>query len=135
MTICKITLLCAAALLLTAQVIPPAQYDHDYNGDLTVIRTTRAQVAQACRSMLVPGRALPLGCAKFTGVNKCTVWIATDDELQGWNYSLVLRHEVGHCNGWKHDEHGKTITPQVIQRRLEEWCENDPYLLMCNEQR
>ena len=134
MTIAKFTLLAAAALLLTAQV-PPTEYDHDYNGDLIVIRSTRAAIAEICHSPLTGDRSMTIGCAKITDYNKCTVWIATDEQLRGFNYSLVLRHEVAHCNGWKHDEHGKTITPQVIQRKLEEWCDNDPYLLMCNEKR
>ena len=133
--IAKLTLLATVALFLTAQVVPPAEYDHDYNGELIVLRTTRAAVAEACHSAVTGDRATTLGCAKITGYNKCTVWIASDDQQRGWNYNLVLRHEVAHCNGWKHDEHGKTITPQIIQRRLEEWCDNDPYLLMCNEKR
>ena len=31
--------------------------------------------------------------------------LLTDDELaqRGWDYNIVLRHEIGHCNGWHHD--------------------------------
>jgi hypothetical protein len=21
----------------------------------------------------------------------------------GWDYNIVLRHELGHCNGWHHN--------------------------------
>jgi hypothetical protein len=32
--------------------------------------------------------------------HKCTIWIVTDAER---DYDIVLRHELGHCNGWQHD--------------------------------
>jgi hypothetical protein len=47
-----------------------------------------------------------LGCAlRYTKGGEdysCHVFIAEDDILKptGWNYNLVLRHELGHCLGW-----------------------------------
>jgi hypothetical protein len=35
--------------------------------------------------------------------HKCTIWIVTDAELRGYDYDIVLRHELDHCNGWQHD--------------------------------
>jgi hypothetical protein len=36
----------------------------------------------------------------------CTVYIANDITLQAaaWSYEFILRHEIGHCNGWKHSD-------------------------------
>ena len=136
MTIARITLILAAALLAQAQV-PPSEYDHDYDGELTILRTTPATVLDACFSVIDHNRSSPLGCAQIKSTNpkKCTIWIVTDDKLRGFDYSLILRHELAHCNGWRHDKNGKTIIPLTIERKLEEWCDNDPYLLMCNEKR
>jgi hypothetical protein len=86
------------------RILPPPEYDHDYNGELTILRTLEPVVYRACRSVIKPGHS-PLGCAQRTGPKSCTIWIVTDQELKerGWDYEMVFRHERGHCNSWRHD--------------------------------
>jgi hypothetical protein len=79
-------------------------------------------------------RAVGCSQAKLTPPRKCTVWIMTDEELRkaGWDYNIVLRHEIGHCNGWRHDEDGKTIeTDPQKPKNPQGWCVVDPSLWMC----
>jgi hypothetical protein len=126
MTIRKFTLACAATLLITAPAqtqktdrlpalkieqlragnwLPPAEFDHEYAGVLTVHRGTQQEMLAQCPSKSNPGY-YSLGCSRrfFDGAT-CVVYIAKDIMLQaaGWPYDLVLRHELGHCNGWHHD--------------------------------
>ena len=86
-------------------IVPPSEYDHPYDGELTLLRVPESMIANKCASAIKPGHR-PLGCAQIMSrmPNRCTIWIVTDAELKerGWSYELVLRHETGHCNGWHH---------------------------------
>jgi hypothetical protein len=50
-----------------------------------------------------------LGCTirfqhTVTGEWKCYLCIAPDVELRKWRVTAdqIRRHEIGHCNGWRH---------------------------------
>jgi hypothetical protein len=146
MTAWKITLLSAAALLLLTapaqsqrpifewptwppkypkqhslkyqqQVLPPKEFDHDYDGDLTIKHMDAAGIWEECRAGAKSHLAPPLACARSygerapssitpMGIKKnCVIFILTEPELakRGWSYDIVMRHEIGHCNGWHHD--------------------------------
>lgn len=114
------------------QQLPPAEYDRKYNGELTILRTLESEVQRACRQRFKPGdRAVGCSLLTLTIPSKCTIYIAVDEVLQelGWNYDIILRHELDHCNGWHHDDKGKTIP----SKKLEGWCVVDPSLWMCRE--
>jgi hypothetical protein len=155
MTIARITLLCAGVLLVFTpppvqtqktnrdvpaqkvqalreiELLPPAEFDHEYTGKLTIVRTTQDGVRAVCPQLRSDRPAI--GCSqRMLNGETCTVTIADDVILQGygWTYDLVLRHELGHCNGWRHDEQGKTVQ----NKKLEGWCVVDPGLWMCREQ-
>jgi hypothetical protein len=71
--------------------------------------STEADLKQACK--------LPnLGSAcTFPSVDhqRCRIFIATKDVIKrdGVDYAFVLRHELAHCNGWKHPpKPPKTVT-------------------------
>jgi hypothetical protein len=132
MTAWKITLLATQWLLLSAQsippdvplpfnkaisrqypmefqagILPPKQFDHPYDGKLTVIDLNKRDLREKCR-FVKPG-AKTLACTSgekmFAGERHCWIWMmtATDLDREGWDYDMVMRHEVAHCNGWKHD--------------------------------
>jgi hypothetical protein len=75
------------------------------------------------------GKTHALGCTRLWAgpPSRCVVAIAPDDELMGWDYRYVLRHEIGHCNGWKH----LPSPPATLNRNLEQWCKESPALLIC----
>ena len=39
---------------------------------------------------------------------QCVVYLRDNAEIrrQGWTRQIVLRHEIGHCNGWPGDHRG-----------------------------
>jgi len=78
----------------TPAALPPLEYDHPYEGRLTVTRGDKALMGQLC-----PKTAL--GCARRYS-DSCSIVIATDEIIKavGWTTEIVLRHEIGHCNGW-----------------------------------
>jgi hypothetical protein len=42
-------------------------------------------------------------------------------ERHGLDFETVYRHERGHCNGYRHDEAGKTITTTPQEKALMEY--------------
>src|SRR5262245_35492733 len=79
--------------LLSLQILPPAMFDHDYDGTMVVVRASPEDVRAVCWTVKPPAKP-PLGCAVRSGAI-CTVTIADDVTLEasGWHYEIVLRHE------------------------------------------
>ena len=90
--------------------LPPAQYDHDYDGTLDLRRADSAKMNELCANVRQHGSQV-LGCTTFVAYlppKLCIVYILNDDELDlaGWDYDVIWRHERGHCNGGHHDAAG-----------------------------
>jgi hypothetical protein len=86
-------------------VLPPTEYDYPFKGTLvTLKKDTRAEVNESCRTPLAMG----LGCTQFKSPSYCVIVVASDEviEAAGYTPEVVVRHEVGHCNGWKKDHMG-----------------------------
>jgi hypothetical protein len=79
--------------------LPPTQYDKQYSGELEIVRfSTNEEVKRVC----VKG---DLACSRhMVDGSKCFITLAIDSILKarGFNPTLVLRHELGHCNDWVH---------------------------------
>jgi hypothetical protein len=79
---------------------PPAEFDHPHNGTLYahVVGGTEA-VNSACNNP-----KFNLGCSSHVG-DICFVYVASDATARkfGWTPEEVMRHEIGHCNGWPGD--------------------------------
>lgn len=125
MTVRNVTLVAALTLLILAvqtisnslpaqqypmayqeRVLPPAQYDHDYDGELIIRHMSEREIYEQCRTAARDGYGKPFACSRaFLGEPKrCFVYMMIESDLAklGWNYNIVMRHELGHCNGWKH---------------------------------
>jgi hypothetical protein len=91
--------------LRSKNFLPPPQFDRPYEGELKIVRGTQADLRAACPSSFKLGNHA-IGCMQLhlQGM-PCIIYILNDIGLQaiGWDYDIVLRHERGHCNGWKHD--------------------------------
>src|SRR5262245_35150486 len=90
-----------------AQPLPPVEYDHWYEGDLTIrIVNSVEHLALACKWSEV--RPKSLACASVRP-NSCTIYLLQDEVSRelGWDHNVVLRHEMGHCNGWPADHPGR----------------------------
>lgn len=88
---------------------PPARYDHAYTGKLLLKKLPQASMQKACRQLFAKYGLRDTtsmqqhGCAK-SFPDRCIV-IITDEAYMGATPEAVLRHELGHCNGWS-GEHG-----------------------------
>lgn len=89
---------------------PPAQYDRPFSGDLSVTKVPVGQVDEACVALYTRhGKAAwrwqvganQHGCTILSG-NRCEVIIPRGNIMRA-TPAAVLRHELGHCNGWQHD--------------------------------
>jgi hypothetical protein len=82
-------------------VLPPKEYDKPYIGALIVIYARdQDHVRELCPDVNFVGAAI--ACA-IRGEESCFVAIAPDADIAaaGATHWLVMRHEMGHCNGWR----------------------------------
>jgi hypothetical protein len=89
--------------------LPPLEFDYPYPGELTIECGTKEYVVEQCRGIS------PTACTKRSNkvdgsaAPQCRIIIVNDDELmrqQPYPYDIMLRHEVGHCNGWGPNHEG-----------------------------
>lgn len=72
--------------------MPPPQYQHPYHGKLTVHYGSAVQIHQVC-GFNARACAMPRG-------SSCTIWLPDSGDP---HILAALRvHEIGHCNGWRH---------------------------------
>jgi hypothetical protein len=78
----------------SADLEPPAQYNHPYNGQVVERVMPEAQVRSVCMSM-----GLDLGAVACSLHSNGTCYIVLpNDGLV--SVSTFRRHEIAHCNGW-----------------------------------
>jgi hypothetical protein len=100
--------------------LPPPQYDVPYTGELTIVRVaTEQDIRTLCPEMNFG--EFPATSCTMTPHNdrtRCYIFIASDKALKAahnMDYVTVLRHEIGHCNGWPADH--KDGRPSSIDHR------------------
>jgi len=87
------------------QMLPPKEFDHEYDGELTIKYLIPQDIRRLCNPALKTKGQNALACTRADFAPKrCTIYMMTAQELErlGWTYDIVLRHETGHCNGWSH---------------------------------
>jgi hypothetical protein len=88
-------------------ILPPQEYDHVYEGDLTIV------MVKTVEEMLIlcnVDSQNTLACSIRAYDTKSCVIIMVEDEVmrrRGWTTGLLLRHEMGHCNGWTQAHEGQ----------------------------
>jgi hypothetical protein len=96
-----------------AAVLPPAEFDHQFRGTLTVKRLPDGEaLAAACRTKERFACTFPKGAS-------CVIYMRSDADIRDarWSPQIVLRHEIGHCNGWGKDHAGaRRIPPLEIEK-------------------
>jgi hypothetical protein len=104
-----ILLATSPALALSPDAPPPAKYDHPFNG---VMRVDHDVAACIKMRPLVPGE-IRLGCADWRKKGLCVVHMRPDKELKLYGFSpdRLLRHHIGHCNGWPDDHSSPSSEP------------------------
>jgi hypothetical protein len=84
--------------------IPPQQYDN-YFGGLIVIERQSNQVHRICLDLgYKPKPGNIVYACSVPGFEACLVVVPKVDKTitQKFHNELV-RHELGHCSGWRHD--------------------------------
>jgi hypothetical protein len=104
----------AAAQRLTSAA--PPQFDVPYTGNLTI---WYARSERDLRNIATPRDANWGGVAYASHNRKeagtpatvCNVYILDEKimKARGWSFNLVLRHELGHCNGWQGHDGGRKV--------------------------
>src|SRR6516165_11704505 len=89
------------------KILPPPEFDHVYEGDLTIVMVKtveellilcniESQITLACSIRAYDGKS-------------CLIMMVEDEAMRkrGWTTGLLLRHEMGHCNGWTQAHEGQ----------------------------
>lgn len=108
--------LASAAFAGDDVVLPPAQYDHPFTGELHVISAPYWEINKRCRGHEQNARVQ--ACAATTWMRataaepahmRCIIVLPAYDPVIGVTnefLALLMRHEIGHCNGWPADHAG-----------------------------
>ena len=101
-----------------ARVMPPKEFDKPYTGNLVVTRVkSYEEVYASCPDVAYKGMTACM--TSKDGV--CKITMVSDSVLEelGIPPYLVLRHELGHCNGWPKDHpNARTIEEAVASELL-----------------
>jgi hypothetical protein len=87
------------------KIFPSPEYDHYYEGDLTIkIVDTLEELRDVCQ---LDGAQL-LACSTHND-RSCIIVMVKDEVMRtrSWTTGMLLRHEMGHCNGWGADHAGE----------------------------
>jgi hypothetical protein len=81
-----------------AELEPPAQYNHPYDGPVNEQVMPVAEVHAVCTSM--GGSPRGVACSWVSADGTCNIVLPNDEEAP---VSTYRRHEIAHCNGWPWD--------------------------------
>jgi hypothetical protein len=92
-------------------LLPPLEYDHPFtSGDLYVVDVEGdpEKMKEWCKILPPPAMGkVRLGCTIGYPLHCTIIHMGTDYiSKQGYTLNIVMRHEIGHCNGWV-DSHEK----------------------------
>jgi hypothetical protein len=80
--------------------ISPAEFVHPYPGQLEIVQVDRNNVWKECSADgYFPTPPDVAGCAQ-EHEGTCLIFIAAKTKRAP--IDAILRHEIAHCNGWKH---------------------------------
>jgi len=85
--------------------LPPLEYDKAFTGKLIIRRLqTEEEIEKVCK-----GDSKVACTARVADGIVCLLFIGNDDVLKRNHvpYEFMLRHELGHCNGWTKDHERK----------------------------
>ena len=91
-------------------ILTPIEFDHPFAGTVKIeIVATRNDLKTFCSIAFIAG--LTLACSRRHGDVLCHIVIVDERIIkeQGWTRELMLRHEIGHCNGWPGDHPGQRV--------------------------
>src|SRR5262249_21078122 len=82
-------------------MFPPPKYDKPYDGELEIRFFSNSEDVKLACSI---GQEDTACTASSVDHKKCRIMMLTEDIIKrkGESYTLALRHELAHCNGWKH---------------------------------
>jgi hypothetical protein len=89
------------------KILPPEEHDHVFEGDLTIIMVRTVEELLILCDIKSENA---LGCSIRAYDRRSCVIILVEDEVmrrRGWTSGLLLRHEMGHCNGWTQAHEGQ----------------------------
>jgi hypothetical protein len=85
-------------------ISPPAEYDKPFVGKVEeLIAKDHEELKVFCRGLPVIGCAIRWPASEYSPA-VCLIYLAPDEVIRkyGFTTELIRRHEIAHCNGWRH---------------------------------
>ena len=92
----------------TLRLMPPPEFDHAYDGRVDVVTARdRDHVRELCPGAKFGVTLGALACS-IRYPASCTIVLAPEADIKatGVPLDVIMRHELGHCNGWPGDHKG-----------------------------
>lgn len=85
--------------------LPPPQYDAPYTGALQIEYVERGETHKRCFAAGMPFGYIHACAFRSPDGSFCRIVFPKEDPagfMKKWDERL-MRHELGHCNGWRHE--------------------------------
>lgn len=92
-------------MLVAGVLMPPPQFERPPEVQVMIRHLPAAHIDRVCRLYpeLADNHDGTFGACAHPGVTVCTVTLPYPGSVSAERYSALARHELAHCNGWRHD--------------------------------
>jgi hypothetical protein len=94
-----------AVAIIAGVLMPPPKFEGPSEVQVIVRHLPAAHIDRACRLYpeLAEYQGGEYGACANPGENVCTITLPLPGTVSPERYSALARHELAHCNGWRHE--------------------------------
>src|SRR5215469_13805947 len=85
--------------------LPPIEYDHPVKQAVFISDVPITKELQEICDFSIDAKLFIVGCAAVEAT-VCRIYLGPRPSWTGLTRHIVIRHELGHCNGWPKDHPG-----------------------------
>jgi hypothetical protein len=93
------------AVVVAGVLMPPPEFEHPPEVRVIVRHLPAAHIDRVCRLYpeLAGNHDGEFGACANPGKDVCTITLRYPGSVSPERYAALARHELAHCNGWRHD--------------------------------
>jgi hypothetical protein len=93
------------AILVAGVLMPPPQFERPPEVRVIIRHLPAAHIDRVCRLYpeLANNHSGEFGACANPGASVCTITLPYPGTVSPERYAALARHELAHCNGWRHD--------------------------------
>jgi hypothetical protein len=93
------------AILVSGVLMPPAHFERPPEVRVIIRHLPATHIDRVCRLYpeLADNHNGEFGACANPGPSVCTITLPYPGSVSPERYTALARHELAHCNGWRHD--------------------------------